>query len=160
MSGRKLEGDALAALKVASRLLLADMGKLEVAAMACRLGSSQLADCASAHHPERALPIDVVLQLEQAAGTHPVTSALALLQGCLVVPIEARGTGDLGALLAKLGREVGDVFSASAAALADGRVTEAERATLARELAEMITAGQQALAALAGPAASAKGPEA
>lgn len=157
MSGRRLDSDGLAALKAASRLLLGDFGKLEVAVMACRLGMSQLHACASANDPERTLPIDVVAQLERAAGTHPVTAALALLQGCIVVPIAATGGGDLGALLAKLGREVGDVFSASAAALADGRVSEAERATLARELAELIAAGQQALAVLAVPAAGGGG---
>jgi copper(I)-binding protein len=43
---------------------------------------------------------------------------------------------------------VGGVFAASAEALADGHVDEAERVRLAAELSEMLAAGQAALGAL------------
>lgn len=137
-------------LKAATRLVIAAHGKGTAAAASCRLNEGSLSDCASPHHMDRTLPLDVALQLELMGGSEAITAALARAHGCLLVPVEARGAGDLAGLLAALGREVGDVFAASAEALADGEVSEAERAKLARELGEMIAVGQRALAALMG----------
>jgi hypothetical protein len=92
--------------------------------------------------------VDVALQLELSGASRAITAALAQAHGCLLVPVEVRGGGDLAHELAALGREVGDVFSAAARALADGEVSEPERADLARELGEMLAVGQRALAAL------------
>jgi hypothetical protein len=129
-------------------VLLAAFGKGAAAAAACRLNEGSLSDCASAFHPERTLPLDVALQLELAGASTAITAAMARAHGCLLVPVTVQGGGDLAGALAALGREVGDVFAASARALADGEVTEAERADLARELGEMLAVGQRALAAL------------
>lgn len=54
----------------------------------------------------------------------------------------------LAARLAVLGREVGEAFAVAALALADGVITEAERAELGRELVDVVQAAQQALGAL------------
>jgi hypothetical protein len=148
MTGPRLAEAELLALKSATRVVLLAHGKQSAAAAACRLNEPSLSDCASAYHPERCLPVDVALQLELSGASRAITAALAQAHGCLLVPVVVRGGGDLAAELSALGREVGDVFGASARALADGVVSEAERADLARELAEMIAVGQRALAAL------------
>jgi hypothetical protein len=142
------------ALKVASKALVAACGGGEAAAAACRLGPSHLSEAGAMHQMDRFLPIDVVVALERAGEAHPVTSALARLVGCILVPVEPRGAGELPMLLAQLGREVGDVFAASAKALADGQISEDERAELVVELGQMMAVAHQALAAL-GPAEAA-----
>lgn len=141
--------DVLAArrLKVASKALLLASGGGEAAASVCRLGTSHLSEAAGMHQPDRWLPIDVVLALETVAEAMPVTAALALAQGHVLVPIAPRGAGALAELLARLGREVGDVSAVAALAMADGHVSAAEAMELSRELAEMVAAGQAALGA-------------
>lgn len=151
-AGPRLADEKLRGLKVATRVLLSAFAKDVVAAGACRLNPGSLSDCASAHHPERTLPIDVALQLELMGESRAVTEAMALAHGCLVVPVEIRGGGDLARELSALGQEVGDVFSAAPRALADGKLTAEETGELKRELSEMIAAGQRAIAALMGVA--------
>jgi hypothetical protein len=143
-----LDDAAARQLKVASKALVAACGGGEAAAAACRLGPSHLSEAGAMHQMDRFLPIDVVVQLERAGEARPVTAALARLAGCVLVPVEACGVGELPTLLARLGREVGDVFAASAKALGDGHISEAERAELAVELGEMVDVAHQALAAL------------
>ena len=148
MSGPRLAEAELLALKSATKVLVAAHGKGVAAAAACRLNEGSLSDCASRHHLDRTLPVDVALQLELTGGSTAITAALARAHGCLLVPVELRGGGDLAVLLADLGREVGDVFAAASRALADGVVDEPERAELVRELGELVAVGQRALAAL------------
>lgn len=149
MSRPKLTDAEMRALKIATKAVIAACGGGEAAAAVCRLGPSHLSESASVHHPDRSLPIDVVAQLEAAGEAWPVTAALARMAGCVLVPVEPRGSGDLATELARLGREVGDVFAASAHALAGGAPSEAERETLARELGEMLAVGRVALSLLA-----------
>lgn len=148
MSRPVLPAEQGRALKLATKALLAACGGGEAASSACRLGPSHLSEAAGMHHLDRWAPIDVVAALESVAEDMPVTRALARLQGCIVVPIAPRGAGTLAELLAKLGREVGDVFAAAALGLADGALSEAEAETLRRELVELVAAGQAALGAL------------
>lgn len=144
----QLDDASARALKVASKALVAACGWGEAAAAACRLGPSHLSEAGAMHLMDRFLPLDAVVALERAGEAMPVTAALARLGGCVLVPVEARGAGELPALLARLGQEVGDVFAASARALADGQVSEAERAELAAELGDLVVVAHQALAAL------------
>ena len=148
MSRPRLDDATMRVLKTATKAAIAACGGGEAAGSVCRLGPSHLSEAASVHHDDRYLPLDVVAQMEAVGEATPITAALARLSGCVLVPVEARGGGNLAELLAALGREVGDVFAASARALADGEVTAEERAELARELGEMIAVGQRALAAL------------
>jgi hypothetical protein len=148
MSGMVLDAGARGALKTATKALIARLGGLAAAASVCRLEVSRLAECQGVNHPGALLPVDVVAQLEAVAEAVPVTAALARLGGCVLVPVEPMGAGALPELLARLGATVGGVFAASAEALADGHVDEAERVRLAAELSEMLAAGQAALGAL------------
>lgn len=146
--GPRLEDALLREVKAATRVVMASHGKGSAAAASCRLNEGSLSDCASAHHPDRTLPLDVALQLELMGASTAISAAMARAHGCILVPVEVRGGGDVAAELAALGREVGDVFAAAARALADGVISEAERGDLVRELGEMMSVGQRALAAL------------
>jgi hypothetical protein len=147
--GPRLAEAHLLALKAATRLVLAAHGKGAAAAAACRLNEGSLSECASIHHPDRTLPVDVALQLELMGESTALTAAMAMAHGCVLVPVVARGQNDLGQQLARLGREAGDVFAAGYAALADGQVTEAERCDLVRELGEMIAVAHAVMGLLA-----------
>lgn len=141
------QGDA-DALKLATRLLVHDCGGLEPASAACGLSTTSLSDAKRREHPERWLPLDAVLALERFGASRAVTEVLARAHRCVLVPVEAVGAGDLAVRLAQLGREVGEVFAAASLALADGVVTDAERAELGRELSDVVQAAQAALGAL------------
>lgn len=149
MSRPHLDDVAFRQIKLATKALLLGCGGGEAASAACRLGPSHLSEAGSIYHRDRFLPLDVVVALERASEAMPVTATLARLQGCVLVPVEPRQGGDLAALLAHLGREVGGVFAASALALADGHVDDAERADLSAALGDLVAAAHAAIAALA-----------
>lgn len=148
MTRRALPQADADALKLASRLLVADCGGLEPAASACGLGTTSLSDAQRREHAERWLPLDAVLALERFGQSRAVTEALARAHRCVLVPVEAVGEGDLAVRLALLGKEVGEVFAAASLALADGRISDAERRVLGGELADVVQAAQAALGAL------------
>ena len=77
-----------------------------------------------------------------------ITAEPARRAGCQLVPIAHVDDGPLGERMARLGAEFGEAFSAYAAAIADGRVTPDEAARLARELQDVVSAAQRALATL------------
>jgi hypothetical protein len=151
MSGPLLEEAHLLALKSASRVVLAAHGKGVAAAAACRLNEGSLSDCASPHHRERTLPVDVALQLELLGGSTAITSALARAHGCALVPLGVRCGGQAVADLERLGSEIGGYVTAQVRAMSDGVLTEAERAALARSLGELAEAARNAQASLLGP---------
>lgn len=149
--GPRLAEAHLLALKVASRLVLAAHGKGAVAAAACRLNEGSLSDCASPHHPERTLPLDVALQLELMGGSTAITAALAHAHGYALVPVGPRCASQVVADLERLGGEIGDYVTAQVRAMSDGVLTDEERAVLARSLADLAQAANTSRASLLGP---------
>lgn len=140
------------ALKTAFRdLVLNRIGGVDAAdaTMGVRVGRSQLGSYLNPH--EDAFPrVDVVVALEIAAGEPVVTSEMARRNGCSLIPLEARGPGDLAQGMAKLGGEVGQVFQAFADGLAnDGRLTTDEIDRMMREHLDVIRQAKQNLATLA-----------
>lgn len=150
-SGPRLAEAHLLALKAASRVVLAAHGKGAAAAAACRLNEGSLSDCASPHHPERTLPLDVVLQLELMGGSTAITAALAHAHGFALVPVAPRCGSQAMADMERVGEEIGSYITAQARAWADGKLTEAERVMVARELGELAEAARNAQASLLGP---------
>jgi hypothetical protein len=155
--GPRLAEAHLLALKVASRVVLAAHGKGAVAAASCRLNEGSLSDCASAHHPDRTLPLDVALQLELMGASTAITAALAHAHGCALVPVAPRCGSQAVADLERLGGEIGDYVTAQVRAMGDGVLTEAERTALARALGQLAEAATNAQASLLGPSLALRG---
>ena len=149
MTKMLLAEDRVRALKTAVALLIHQVGGLPAAASACRLQASALQECASRTHPERMLPIDVVLQLEAVAGEAIVTGAMARLQGLSLARPEAGAVPAIGAAVGTVAAQAGALASLLLAVQSDGVVDEAERAAL-RGLAEDVrNAADATLAGLA-----------
>lgn len=124
---------------------------LEAAAAVARVGKSSLGFYQNYHH-EQVMPVDVAATLERIAGEPLMTAELARRAGYALVPVHPIAGGQLAEVLARLGKEVGEVFGAFAQAMADGHATDDERAVIARELQDVISASHNALATLQGQA--------
>lgn len=143
-----------AALKTAWRMLVPAVGGVDAMAACTRATRSMVSEYGS-RSSERFPPADVILDAEIIAEAPLVTAALAEAQGYALVRREAMPAARVASLLASVGQESGQVFAAAAAALADGKITEGESATLLRELGELERAVAHAIAALRGPAEAA-----
>lgn len=139
--------DDLRALKTASRLVTRAVGGVEPAASVCRVNKTILAAAYDPHQPDRFLPIDVVADLELVAADPIVTRVLARLAGYALVPIDPAGGLEAQALVAVF-RGASDVGAEFAAAMADGRLSRAERGAIADRLVALQSAALQAVAAL------------
>ena len=118
---------AQAALKTATKLLISRVGGLEAASEVCRVGVSTLSYYQDMHRPAAWMPIDVVAQLEAIAQSRPVTEALARAHGCRVVDEVSASTPQIATSMAQFARASGETVGSLVAALADGRIEEAER---------------------------------
>lgn len=149
MSKILLAEDRMLALKTAATLLIHRVGGLPAAASACRLQVSALQECASRHHPERMLPIDVVLQLELVAGEAIVTGAMGRLQGMTLARPEAGAVPAIGHAVAVAARCAGAATAAFLDAQSDGMLDAGERAELTRHFEAVRDSADAALAGLA-----------
>lgn len=143
------------ALKTATHALVREVGGVDAAAAASRVGRSMLSDYGHPQKPGMFMPIDVVLDLEAALRRPVVTQQLALAQGFDLVPVEAAESGLVPSALAQLGREISALFGETAAAIDDGRLTDAECQALETRGAEArraLCALMAALAAMRGAA--------
>lgn len=135
------------ALKTLSRALVEAVGGLDAAAACTRVQRSSLASYYAPNLPAF-MPVDVVGRLEEVAEQPLLTAELARRAGYELVPVRPIGRGELAALIARLGAEVAETFATYATAMADGRLTAEERATLAREVADIKRAADAVLGAL------------
>lgn len=131
---RVLASEEYALLEMAVRRLVKGCGGVEAAASLTRVGKSSIG-----RYQERGtgecMPIDVVADLEREAGMVPVTQALARLSGRVLLALpDAAANPAIAAKLAALGKEIAEVFSAGAAALADNRIAPEERRVLLDEI--------------------------
>ncbi|MCA6305259.1 MAG: hypothetical protein IM628_10645 [Phenylobacterium sp.] len=120
-------------LKAAFRQLVAAVGGVDGAAAACRVRRSQLADCASANSAQFAA-IDVVADLEAAAGAPTVTRELARLSGHDLVPAAPPAAdappADPARWVVRLSAHLGELATEVESVTADGRIDAGERARL------------------------------
>lgn len=143
-----LQAEQLAALKTATRVLIARVGGLVAAASVCRLEVARLSECQSQNHPGSLLPIDVVLQLEAVAEDAVVTGALARLQGLSVGSADACPRVDIGRSVAAASRSAGAAAATFLEAMADGQVDARERVALRKHFEDVRDAANASLAAL------------
>lgn len=105
-------------------------------------------------HAGRSPSVATVLEAEAFAGEPFITRQLAAAQGYRLVPIEdaAGEASALEPLAAKVLAEMGEAFTTLGAAMADKRLTPAERRRLEREFGDVEAAAGKVVAALRGAA--------
>lgn len=145
------EALAARAVKTAFGLLLRDVGGSDAASAALGYPKSHLSEAASHHHADRGARCDHALVLEAIAGRPRVTEAMACVGGYTLLPIPG-AHGVPGAALAEVLGGAGELGRRTTLALADGSLTEAERAGLVEQLAALGRAVAHAQAVIAGPA--------
>lgn len=147
MNARRDIPQSMRALKTLFRALVDRVGGCEAAAACARPGRSQIAsyyDMTS----EAFAPVDVIADLEAAAQEPLITTELARRQGYVLMPIEPQGNGELPASMASFGREVAEVFSTYADAMADGNLSRGEAEDLERQLLDVVRVANGSIAVL------------
>jgi len=145
--------DRQRSIKAAFGLLLKDVGGVDAAsALLDGYGKGHLSQAASPFH-DSAPRVDHVLALEEMAQRPRVTQILALALRMRLVPMPD-ASGIPGAALAEVLDGAGELGRRAMLALADGELTEAERAGLVEQLAELGRAVEQAQSVIAGPRAA------
>lgn len=128
-------------IKSSFEVLLKKSGGAQDAAAFTRVGMSALYQMASQNEISHFPPADVIADLEKKAGEPVLTRALAELAGYSLIPNKpAVLHGSLAGVLAKVGKEVSDVFSDYALALEDGRMTPNEARVVITSVEEAISA--------------------
>jgi hypothetical protein len=99
------------------------------------------------NYPGAKLGLADAVTLSEWTGDRQVLNAFAANMSCMVVPLVAAVPGAEGAAAytATLASEFGQLMAACAAGLADGTVTDNERAHIEREGAELMSALQRLL---------------
>ncbi|MCO6410074.1 phage regulatory CII family protein [Hoeflea alexandrii] len=120
-------------IKAAQRDLIALSGGIERAAEITSISKSHVGRWNNAQDTDL-MPLNAVLMLEEHCGVAVVTSVMAELNGRrLADETEAtRQNADVLSAYAEAVRHAGEVMSAGAIALADGKVTPAEALTVDR----------------------------
>ena len=138
------------ALSTAWRDLVRAIGKGDAVALRIGQPPSRVSEY-GAPGSERSPSIAAVLELESDVGLPIVTAALAALHGYRLVPMDAAGDpASLEPLAFKVLSEVGEAYATLGAALADKRLSFAERDRLEREFGDVARAAERVVAALRG----------
>lgn len=140
-------------LKTAFALLIRDVGGVEAAAAATGYSIGRLSEAASLNNPSRWPRMDHVAMLEAIAPQPHGSAALARLCRRELRDLPAPTGCVHDALVASLGA-AGGVVQQIAAAMADGEISQAERAALQAQLSATIQDLMRAQALLAQGAAA------
>lgn len=143
-----MRDSAVTALKTGWKLVVRDLGGVEAVASATRATRSLASEYGNVHS-ERFVPVDIVLDAELIGGSPHVTAALARTQGFELLPVVARSDGTLAKELARIGRDISDLFTRAANALGGGEIGEADRAGMVRDLDDLRRTAAEALMLLA-----------
>ena len=131
----------LGSLEQAVAVLLARFTKLLDAGDRCRVGPKQLSAYANPNSPDRYMPVDVVLDLEGAAGDPIVTRCLAAQQGFVLFRLPAvRACRLWDRHHRQVVKEGSVVFVKLTEALEDGAISRQEAAALLVEVNEALAA--------------------
>ena len=135
------------ALKTGFRVLVQHCGGLEAAAATSRCNKTIIAAGYDQEAKDRFPSLDVVADLERAAGEPVITRLLAAMHGMALVHVEPISGCALRAM-ADVGEHASGVFAAFGRAMADGAITAAERETLRREMLDLVAVASEAAAIL------------
>lgn len=94
----------------------------------------------AAQHEDHFVPVDVACDADMAAGAPVILSAMAATQGFRLVPIDETAPAFHSSMVGTLIRETGEVSAAILEAMADGRITPAERRAIEAEIDEAMQA--------------------
>ncbi len=141
---RRIEGSLVrdfGTLEEASAVLLGRFNKLLHAAEYCRVGPKQLSAYANPGSPGRYMPVDVVRDLESAAGDPVMTRSLAAHQMHVLFRIpDAYAHGFWDRHQREIVKEGSDVFVMLTEALEDARMARQEAAALLVEVDQALAA--------------------
>lgn len=135
-------------LKAAWRLLLnvAGGGKHVIEEKITRGSESRLSEAGAPNCMDRFPFLDQIFDLELDTGNPVVTKALADLHGYDLVQREAGQPLGIHAHFSRIVREAAELQTRMADAMADEKLTDAEKAELIKELDELIAVAQAARA--------------
>lgn len=128
------------AIKAATRRAVKLAGGVEAFAAVTRIGAAQLSRCGSPDNPD-IIAVDVAVEADREAGVPAIASAMAGALGFRLVRMEATEGGSVS-----LSDGVDLIESATGAfrvieeALADGRLTNTERARIRESLRDIVMA--------------------
>ncbi len=113
-----------------------------VPALAQRMGMSRntLAHKVSLTQETHKLALGEAVHMQEVANRFDILYAMAESLNHVCLPAPAMSEGEINAVLASVGAEVGDVFREVQRVLTDGRVTQNERRRVAAQVAEAVQA--------------------
>ena len=135
------------ALKTVFRVLVQQAGGLEAAAAATRVSKTHLAAGYDQEAKDRFPALDVVADLERAAGVPVLTKLMASMHGLALVHVEP-SRGCAISAIALVGQKASEFFAAFALAMGDGVITEHERLKLRQEMLDVVAFASEAAAIL------------
>ncbi len=141
--------EELCALKTGSLVLVRRAGGLEAAALTTRVNKTVLAAGYDQHAKDRFFALDVVADLERAAGVPVLTRLMAGMHGMALVDVEPVNGCAISAI-ALVGEKASEFFAAFARAMGDGVITESERPKLLQEMLDVVAFATEAAAILEG----------
>jgi hypothetical protein len=137
------------ALKTGFRVLVQQAGGLEAAAAATRVNKTHLAASYDQEAKDRFPALDVVADLERAAGVPVLTRLMAGMHRMALVHVEPISGCAISAI-ALVGEKASEFFAAFAHAMGDGVITESERPKLLQEMLDVVAFATEAAAILEG----------
>ena len=146
MRPRRFGEDLYLMLKARWGQLVREAGGTEFAAELTNSYKSRISEYGARQHMDKFPSIDKIVDLELDSGLPIITRALADLHGMDLVQREAHASVGIHAHFARIVREARDVEIKMAEAMADGTITDQERAEISKEASEAITALQAMLA--------------
>lgn len=142
MTARNLTQTEYNGLKTAARSLIKSAGGVESATSITRIKKSVMSDYQNIDKPEYFMPIDVAADLERDTNQPFITAALARLSNQVLIPmppvVACKST--FVSQLSVIGKEMGDIFAKASSALADGSLSERDKAEVIEQIREGITA--------------------
>ncbi len=133
-------------LRTGWRQIVKDMGGVDATAKVAQTTISQVSIYGNPNGDSLpSLATVLAVEMDLGVGFAHVTEAMARATGHILVPDRALAPGDLAQLMAKVGKETGEVFARYALALSDGTVCAEDRLAIIRELEDVIQASHHAI---------------
>ncbi|MEP9397948.1 phage regulatory CII family protein [Mesorhizobium sp. KR2-14] len=137
-------------LKAATERGIKRAGGGSMLAEQTRVEAAQLSKYKAVQEDAAFMPIDVAVDCDMVSGSPVILSTMASLLGYSVAPCAPERVKYAPELVGTLIRETGEVSAVILEAMADGKLTEAERAVIAKEIDDATLALWRLRASLLG----------